>query len=88
MSTYRKIFFDRLACHITTTTQPTASFTPNFDNTAQRIEKADRTEQEALRESVRSLILSCSVRSAFSIRWAVLSKLGVKLAVGCVVVVI
>ena len=42
----------------TTTTQPTSSFTPILDDTAQRIEKADCTEQKALRESVRSLILS------------------------------
>jgi len=40
------------------TTQPTASFTSTLNNTAKQIEKADHTEQEALRKSAKSLILS------------------------------
>ncbi|KAL9710065.1 hypothetical protein Ac2012v2_007127 [Leucoagaricus gongylophorus] len=46
------MFFKMLPVSRATTIQPTASFTPNFNNTAQQIEKADHTEQEALRESV------------------------------------
>ena len=48
-----------LAVSRTTTTQPTsASLTPTFDSTFRQIENADHTQQKALRESVRSSILS------------------------------
>ncbi|KAL9710801.1 hypothetical protein Ac2012v2_006338 [Leucoagaricus gongylophorus] len=46
------MFFKMLPVSRATTTQPTSSFIPILDNTAQRIEKADHTEQKALRESV------------------------------------
>jgi len=47
-----------LSVSCTTITQPTASFTSTINNTAKQIEKADHTEQKALRKSTKSLILS------------------------------
>ncbi|KAL9708594.1 hypothetical protein Ac2012v2_008139 [Leucoagaricus gongylophorus] len=60
------MFFKMLSISRATTTQPTRSFTPTLDNTAQRIEKADRTEQKALRESVQRRERDrCAITGAF-----------------------
>ncbi|KAL9710821.1 hypothetical protein Ac2012v2_006359 [Leucoagaricus gongylophorus] len=60
------MFFKMLPVSRATTTQPTSSFTPTLDDTAQRIEKADRTEQKALRESVQRRERDrCAITGAF-----------------------